>query len=822
MTPSTTLNLAAVLELDAATDPSIAGRKAATLARLLALGLPVPDGVVLRADATFDERVADLLAAAAARWGDVPLAVRSSGLDEDRADASFAGLYETVLDVRGRDALIAAVERCRASAGADRVARYHGSTGREAAPIAVLVQPLIEAVAAGVAFTADPVTGARDVVTIDAVRGLGERLVSGAATPEHWHVGQVATRTAQSPEGAVLTAAQAGAVADVARRAEELLDGPQDVEWALDADGTVHLLQARPVTTLPESARVVVPVEVPADPPPGFWQREASHAPLPWTPLNRSWLDRRSRTLAEVSRDLGLLVDGIEFLDIGGWEYQRIVPLGGKEPPKAPAWVTWLAARLAPPMRSRNAAALQAQDQDLPGRWVRRWHDRWQPDLTRRTTELLAVDRAGLSDDALAGHLRDAVTLVRDGTDVHFRLHGALCMELSRFFFTCRDVLGLDVAETFRLVSGTSHRSTAPARALADVAGLVRRSPAALARLREGAPLADVQAADPAVAEALDAYLRDFGCRALQYDAAEPTLDERPGLVLGLLRDLLDGDADPAAQEAAVARNREEALAAARRSLAGRADADAERFERDLAAATLAYPVREDNEFTTVSRPLAVLHHAALAIGVRLAERGQVDQPGDAFMLDADELIAALEDRSDQREVVLRRLGERAWVLAHPGPDVYGPAPADPPPLSLLPGPARFAMEAFLWTTSQIFAPVRPGDTTGPLHGVAGSSGVYTGTVRVVRDESEFSRLRPGDVLVCPSTSPVWSVLFPSVGALVTDSGGTLSHPAIIAREYGVPAVVATASATSRLADGDVVRVDGTNGIVTIVSASDR
>ncbi|MCI4061294.1 PEP-utilizing enzyme [Micromonospora sp. R77] len=822
MTPSTILHLAAVLDLDAATDPATAGRKAATLAHLRALGLPVPDGVVLRADAGLDGRVADLLVAAAARWGDVPLAVRSSGLDEDRADASFAGLYETVLDVRGRDALLAAVERCRASASADRVARYHGSSGLEAATIAVLVQPLIDAVAAGVAFTADPVTGARDVVTIDAVRGLGERLVSGAATPEHWQVGQLATRIAPSPDGTVLTAAQAEAVADLARRAEALLEGPQDVEWALDAAGAVHLLQARPVTTLPTSTRVVVPVEVPADLPPGYWQREASHAPLPWTPVNRSWLDQRGRTLTEVCEELGLLVDGIEFRDIGGWEYQRIIPLGGKEPPKAPAWVTWLAARLAPPMRARNAAALRAQDQDLAGQWVRRWHEQWQPDLTRRTTELLAVDRAGLSDDALAAHLRDAVTLVRDGTDVHFRLHGALCMELSRFYFTCRDVLGLDIAETFRLVSGTSHRSTAPARALAEVAGLIRRSPEALARLREGAPLAEVQAADPVVAAALDAYLRDYGCRALQYDAAEPTIDERPGLILGLLRDQLEGDADPAAKEAAVARDREEALAAARRSLAGRPKADAERFERDLAAATAAYPVREDNEFATVSRPLAVLHHAALAVGIRLAERGQVDQPDDAFMLEADELIAALADRDDQREVVLRRLGERAWVLAHPGPDVYGPAPADPPPLSLLPGPTRFAMAAFLWTTNQIFPPIRPGDTTGPIHGVAGSPGIYTGTVRVVRDETEFARLRPGDVLVCPSTSPVWSVLFPSVGALVTDSGGTLSHPAIIAREYGVPAVVATASATSRLGDGDVVRVDGTNGIVTIVSTVDR
>ena len=127
--------------------------------------------------------------------------------------------------------------------------------------------------------------------------------------------------------------------------------------------------------------------------------------------------------------------------------------------------------------------------------------------------------------------------------------------------------------------------------------------------------------------------------------------------------------------------------------------------------------------------------------------------------------------------------------------------------------------EAFLWAVDRILAPGRAesaGDAA--VNGIAASPGSYTGPVRVIRDESQFDRLRAGDVLVCPITSPVWSVLFPSIGALVTDTGGTLSHPAIIAREYGIPAVVNSGSGTSVLEDGQMVTVDGAAGTVRIVS----
>ena len=218
-----------------------------------------------------------------------------------------------------------------------------------------------------------------------------------------------------------------------------------------------------------------------------------------------------------------------------------------------------------------------------------------------------------------------------------------------------------------------------------------------------------------------------------------------------------------------------------------------------------------------MSVPLALVRRAALEVGRRLAERGQLATAGDIVFLEATEVSAALRDGTDRRALVQRRQGERAWILAHPGPASYGKDPGPPPPLTGLPAEARQVNEAFLWAVDRILAPSsQVGEEPGHLTGIAASPGTRRGPARVINNESEFHKLRAGDVLVCPVTSPVWSVLFPSVAALVTDTGGALSHPAIIAREFGIPAVVATRNATAVLRDGQAVVVDGTAGIVRI------
>jgi rifampicin phosphotransferase len=808
---ATTPTAVTVLPLTAAIDYRIAGRKAATLARLAAAGFPVPPGVVIPAvvfERAFGNsrevpaQIATALLAAVRDWGDVPLAIRSSGVEEDSADASYAGLFTTVLNVRGDDALLDAVRECWNSALNPQVTSYSDGQPPQ---LAVLVQPMVAATAAGVAFTADPVTGERGCVVIDAITGIGDRLFSGAVTPDRWVIrGDDAHQ--DSAEEQAIDAAQARSIADLAQQVEAELGGvPQDIEWAL-LDEKVILLQARPITALP-----IQPVPIPLEVPPGYWTRETSHFPLPLLPFTDELTKTINSTLRRMATEFGFLIDGVEFKKIAGWEHVRVVPLGDREPPRLPGWLVPVVFRLVPPLRRRIRDSVAAMRADVPGRLLQQWLHEWQGTFDARIRTLRERQLATLSDTALDAHLVDTLKLATDGIDVHNRLHGAIAVVLGEFAFTCRDLLGWDDTGVFSLLCGTSSTSTKPARAVADVAALA--SPKVRSLLAEAAPADEVLAEDEEFAAAVAAYLREYGCRTLAYELAEPSLEERPDLVLALVRDQLAVGFDPRRQQE-LARQGE---AAADETRAGLSENELQRFERTLQRALMAYPVREDNEFFTVSGPRGLLRRAALELGRRLASRRQIAATEDIFLLWPDEARERLADGTSAHEVVVRRKGEYAWALENPGPASYGRDPGPPPPLRGLPDEARLANEAFMWAVDRILAmEVQGGAQESKITGIAASPGRYTGTVRVIHSESEFDRLRAGDVLVCPVTSPVWSVLFPSVGALVTDSGGILSHPAIIAREFRVPAVVATRVGTSELQDGQVVTVDGNAGTVEV------
>jgi pyruvate,water dikinase len=407
------------------------------------------------------------------------------------------------------------------------------------------------------------------------------------------------------------------------------------------------------------------------------------------------------------------------------------------------------------------------------------------------------------------------------GWKVHFMLQGPIAITLAELAFTCRE-LGLDEAHTFSLLAGLSGKSTEPGRAFAPLAKLATGRPALRRCLIERAPAEVVLALDEQFAAAFTEFMQTHGCRALSlFEVADQNLEERPDLVIGLIADQLAKDTDPDRTDAALLARRKQATADVRSRLTSAEDQA--RFDRALARAEKAYPVREDNEYFTLSVPLALIRRTALEFGRRLADRGQLDLRDDVFQLEPGEAQEALRDGAERRDLVARVKGEHAWVLAHPGPASYGKDPGPPPPFDSLPAEARLANEGFLWSVEQIFGP----DTTrrvgadNVVSGIPASPGSYTGPVRVIKSEAEFDRLRAGDILVCPVTSPVWSVLFPSIGALVTDSGGMLSHPAIIAREYRVPAVVATGNGTLALHDGQLVTVDGTSGIVQVAPVDD-
>ena len=824
----------------AAFDVRLVGSKAANLARLFQAGFPVPNGFVVTAIAfeqfltdnkldfasateeniaasQFPEHIESALRNAFSALGDISVAVRSSGIAEDLPGASFAGQYETVLDVKSGDTLLAAVKRCWSSAFGKRVIAYKKEHGQVGAPhMAVLVQQLVRADSAGVAFTANPVTGDRNETVVSAVRGLGERLVSGQASPDEWTVKDGKAVRQRGPEEAI-TADQAKAVADLAKRVEALLGNPQDIEWAF-MNNKLFLLQSRPITTLSKQTIIPVPVELP----PGFWQREDTHYPYPLSPMSRVLLDAGNASIKLVAADFSLLTEGIEFREIGGWVYQRMVPLGGKDMPfTPPAWVMSLLIRLVPQMRSKIKGAIEVIRTDKAGSYIERWHNEWKSELTRDIAKLRNVDLADLSDEDLDRHIGDVISFFGRSLDIHTRLNFAVLIALADIGFICRDSLGWDERKIFDLFSGLSEKSSEPARRLAELARMARER-AAIRNLLERL---DIDAAqrlanvDKDFTRAFSSYQREYGARALSLDMADETLAEAPLLILRLIRDQLIRDYDPAANSTALEHKRTAIATEARKLLASRSAEEQEHFERAFKRGERAYPIREDNQFYTVSSPMALLRYAMLELGRRLADRKQIERRDDVFFFELEEARKALRTTDDLRSFVERRKGEREWVEKHPGPKSYGKNPGPPPSLKALPSEAKFLNEGLLWALNLVFGTSHAGHkqtSDKKFHGIAASPGRYTGLVRIIMNESEFNKIQPGDVLVCPITSPVWSVLFPSVGALVTDTGGILSHPAIIAREYRIPAVVGTTNGTTLLRDGQKVTVDGNNGSVEI------
>ena len=827
--PVTSASGAGLVSLDdpACEAPALAGNKAATLAVLCRAGFQVPPGVVISVDALSagtDDQLPPVVRAALSHVPDLlgpgPWAVRSSSTAEDSEQESFAGQFETVLNVEP-DGLAEAVLRCWRSRLSDRVKVYGGD--RDASSLAVLIQPMIAADAAGVAFTTDPVSGDHRTV-IEAVEGLGERLVSGSVTPERWTVEEDGSIGVPSV-ATVLAAEKAWAVGDLARRVEEHFGRPQDIEWAIGG-GALWLLQARPITTLPSARPELIPI--PVDVPSGVWTRDDFHEPVPISPFGKVMLTEQIlKVLPVVFAEFGILIDRAEVAFIGGWMYNRLVPVGAPPPRRAgrgrpnepPRWLLAVLMRLHPAIRRRNHAARQAIASDLPYTVIRRWFDEWRPELQEDSRRALAVDLGSISDQELAAQIDHRIEVV--GQPEHAMVGIAYFLLVFELATVCRELLGWDTAKMLTLLEGLSTTSTEPARQLAHLAQLVRAKPAIRELLRmvdETTPgrLADV---DAEFGRAFSDYVEATGHRAIRFDVVDPNLAEMPHLLLRLVTDQLEVQFSPDRVAEEARRRRGEAADEARSLLVSHPAADRERFERALLRARAAYPTAEDKTWHTQAVQAALLRYLGLEVGRRLVNRGQLATIDDVFFLEAEDARSALFDGTDRRETVRLRRGQRAWAIANPGPHMYGDPPSGEPPFDLLPPAARFVNQAAIWGFAQFFGSPG-GEEEGVVTGTPASAGRYTGTVRVVMGEHQFVKIRPGDVVVCPVTSPVWSVVFPSMGALVTDSGGILSHPAIIAREHGIPAVVGTSNATHILKDGQRVTVDGNTGVVELADSA--
>lgn len=699
------------------------GGKAAHLSALLNEGFAVPDGFAIAPDASLTSLATHLDA-----LGDVPLAVRSSAFDEDGAAASFAGIYDSVLDVRGFLAVQKAIEQVRASALSPRALAYRDDG--QPVRMGVVVQRLVRADCAGVMFTADPVTGDRDARVISAVHGLGEELVSGEQTGEEWVVrAGKAVRRRALPQP-VLTEAQVLALVEVGEKAAARFGGPQDIEWVIE-DGRITLVQTRPITALPERVEWSVPDSR------AFWLRNFRWGEWlsdPVSPLFATWFFPRAEAIFEdmTEHAMGLRTTLPRHRIVNGWYFYS--PLGEK------GMRYMLGALFRHPLLTVQVA--RSTLNPAGSHPFIEHHERlYEQDIAPRH-RVLAAESVGDTPASLI----DYIDRVCD-------LHGEL---MSNF---------------------------------ALVGGFAWKAEAALAKFFR-AHCESIEGAPHELLAALSPVGPCASHLACSLDWMHPTAGE-----LGLA-----GATTPVRGDAAA---RREALEHA--CLASLAPKLRKQFERLLRVSQKYARIREIQAHDlTLAWPK--VRSALRKLGQVAHEHGAIDAVDDVFWLHREELDDALcGTRRFLREVGERRADwERHRKLA--------------PPLEIGKRPGMMGL------FDDLVRNVRGGEIESDeatLVGVPASAGRATGKVRIVMSPEDFGRLQEGEVLVAPTTAPAWTPLFSRAVAVVTNGGSLAAHASLVAREYGIPAVVATVHATQRLHDGQLVTVDGTTGRVELLEGGD-
>lgn len=824
-TPATSTRTApAIVPLTAVgrNDIPLVGGKGANLGELTAAGFPVPPGFVVTTDAYrtvleeggLSERLPELLSddgealrgaitahplpdalarsiTEAYRALGGPVAVRSSATAEDLPGAAFAGQQDTYLGIIGADAVLDAVRACWASLWTERAIAYRHRLGIEPADvaIAVVVQSLVPADAAGVMFTADPVTGIRDHFVIDASPGLGESVVSGIVTPDHYVLDRDGRRlewSAGNREVVISSDAAGGTVESRGETSTEPLlqpetltqlaglgtgiaehfGSPQDIEWAI-AGGELRIVQARPITALPIPQRLNRVQRFIGS----VFSDYFSVRPYPldmttWVPFG----------------PLGLMDCVVASVGIRS-HFDRILP------EEDGVVVQFIPPRPRPTWRVLGAPFSVASR-------VRR-HDpaRWREDPRYLEFEGMLHGLAGRDLDALSWHelvdeAQAALRLIDPITALRVSYLPAMGVGIVRLR------LALALLRRGRLIGDLvvgAHTVTAEGNErLADLAGLVRDDPSLMALFTAGdaAGTLDALCTDPghaAFAAEFDAYLARFGHRETTSPVlvSSPTWGDAPELVVGLIAVLAaEHEPRPASTRAADA---ERDLFAHRRLRSARAR---NRMRRRIDAARAGIAFREDSH-DAFTRVVPVLRHTLLELGSRLNRAGLVADPFDVFHLRLEEL-KAIEDPEGLSSAESERLADlvRARMLKREQ-------------LSAV----RMVDYAAIFARAE-----REPDAF--VTGTPACAGRATGAVRVIRGPEDFGTLGPGEILVCPYTNPSWTPLFQRAAAVVVDTGGIGSHAAIVARELGIPAIMGTGDGTRVLTTGQTVTVDGTTGTV--------
>jgi pyruvate,water dikinase len=752
--------------------------------------------------------------------GERSFAVRSSATVEDAAGMSFAGQFESILNVHGADALLDAIKTCWLSLFSERALIYlaRQRVPAEKVKMAVLVQEMVDASHAGVVFTADPLTGTTDRFVVECVSGLGEGLVQGTVQPERMVVEKRTGRVLASPENELLSSATLENLCDLARRTENLFGSPQDIEWA-QRDGEVFLLQSRPIT-IKAPARTWEDRQV--------WTNVNTGEVMPdvMTPMTWSMMQSLLGVVGSIFRLVGAdirrgsLVGGLvagrlyfnantvlaavkpfSFLLKGTSDFFEMV--GGVSVEAYRQGPLAIASEDLPNLGFRwpkYILSLPRIFYDLITHLSRRRGRAWLDRFTKQTDELDRLDLGAISTPELARLCGQYIREVFKDADVLYLMTQGAALPV--FLKACRDWLG-EPGLALRLFAALGGLPVAEAGlALWRLAVLAHADSDTEAAVSSENSWPEVRARlgraehGRKFLAAWDAFMTEHGhhCRG-EFELSNARWFETPDYILGLVRGYLRslGQSDPLENQRRLAEERE------RLSVECRA-----RLKHPIKRWIFSHSLRRTQELTVFREQLknlgirrfAFVRRVLLVLGQRLHEQGSLSGRNDIFFLDVSELelVATGGASFDWRGRIESRRQEYEKNLKFNPPRIVN---------------GRFDPNAPVW-------PVANADVKF-LEGIPVSPGIVTGSARVILRADEHEQVLSGEILIAPFTDPAWSPYFITAAGVIMEQGGILSHGSIVAREYGLPAVTNIASATRVIRTGDLVQVDGNRGCISVL-----
>ena len=538
-------------------------------------------------------------------------------------------------------------------------------------------------------------------------------------------------------------------------------------------------------------------IKLSLDPPgPGSWEQDPVHFPRPVT---RYFQEVHPTPFKKGTNDFarfyGMLIDGLQMSYVKGFGYNQVLPTPDAEIPQ------------------RLQRAEQVYAQKLWREQLRDWDENCKPSAIAMHRQLQAVDLDTLSGAELVAYLKRCRDHHSAMIAQHMRFTAGAVVPTGDFLAHVGDWTGLPPSDLLALMRGSAIVSAGGSDEMERLKQAFAADASARKMLEaDGDPtklLASLRSVGGATGAAVSGYLDLVGNRLVDgFDIAEPSVLELPDALLRAMRTAVTGEAqansDIGARTAEV------------RALVPAVHKD--EFDELLGEARLTYRLRDERGIYSDIWAAGLMRRAALAAGRRAADSGRLAMPYQMLDAGLDEMCALVAGTGGpSADELASRAGYRAKHTAKDVPHLLGPPPPPPPDLAALPPAAGRLMRATFIGLGHVFGSSQSEHEEKILHGIAASKGVYEGPARRVSAPSEFGRIAKGDVLVTESTSEAFNILLPLLGGIVTDNGGLLSHAAIVSREYGIPGVVGTRDATSRIANGVLVRVDGDAGEVKVL-----